>query len=259
MRKGGIVRGALAAACLAVFAFSAYEFFPEYMEQKAADEAFGELSAAMGLAEAEAGDAEAQDDGRKGPGISPVLPQYEALHEQNPDLFGWISIEGTKVDYPVMHTPDEPGKYLHADFNGKYSGSGTPFLDEECSYGCGNYIIYAHHMKSGSMFGQLPKYADRKFWEEHKTVRFDTLWDTGEYEAIAAFYADASEGSGFKYWEYADLNDEARFDEFVEGVRRSALYDTGITVEYGDQLITLSTCSYHTEDGRFVVVAKRAR
>ena len=181
------------------------------------------------------------------------------LNKQNNDLFGWLRIDETPINYPVMHTPDDPQYYLRRAFDKSSSQSGTPFLDAACHEGCGNYIIYGHHMKNETMFGTLPKYADKEYWEQHKTICFDTLYEHGEYEVIAAFYgkAIAEGGPGFRYYQYTDLTDPAVFAEYMEQVKAAAAYDTGITAEYGDELITLSTCSYHTTDGRFVVVAKK--
>ena len=192
--------------------------------------------------------------------IEPViLPEYEALYEQNHDLFGWLRIDDTPINYPVMHTPDEPQYYLRRAFDKSDSQSGTPFLDGACFEGCGNYIIYGHHMKNETMLGTLPKYADKEYWEQHRTICFDTLYEHGEYEVIAAFYgkAIAKGDPGFRYYQYTDLTDPAVFEEYMEQVNAAAIYDTEITAEYGDELITLSTCSYHTTDGRFVVVAKK--
>lgn len=189
------------------------------------------------------------------------LPQYQALAEQNPDFFGWIRIEGTQLDYPVMYTPDRPEYYLRRAFDGSYAISGTPFLEENCFEGCGNLILYGHNMKDGSMFRTLLSYADQAFWKEHPTVQFDTLERQGTYEVLAAFYAQASSKSTegtFPYYEYYDLGDWERFEEYLSLVKGAALYDTGVRAEYGDELLTLSTCSYHVTNGRFVVVARRS-
>ena len=193
------------------------------------------------------------------PVVLEILPAYAPLAEQNPDLFGWIAIDDTVLNYPVMHTPEDPEYYLHRAFDGTDSTSGVPFLDANCALDCGNYIIYGHHMKNGSMFALLPSYASEDYWKEHPVIRFDTLYKTGLYEVIAAFYSKAysPEDVGvFRYHAYTDLRDPERFDDFVEQMRAAALYDTGIEVEYGEQLLTLSTCEYHAKDGRFVVVAK---
>lgn len=187
--------------------------------------------------------------------ISPYLP----LKEQNADFFGWISIEGTKIDYPVMYTPDDPEYYLHRAFDKNSSQSGVPFLDATCSLECGNYLIYGHNMSNGTMFADLLSYADHEFWEEHPTIQFDTLDGTGSYFIFAAFYSEIylKKEDGFHYYQYTDLHDAENFDAYINQVKKAALYDTGITLEYGDMLLTLSTCSYHTTNGRFVVVARQ--
>ena len=189
-----------------------------------------------------------------------VLPQYQAVWEKNQDLAGWLSIEGTAIDYPVMHTAQDEEYYLRRAFDRSNSVSGTPFLAAGCFTGCGNYIIYGHNMKDGSMFAALLNYADDTFWEEHPTIRFDTLEETGTYQVLAAFYIDVSlseDGVAFPFYEYTGLRDEAIFQEYLAQVGDRALYSTGVTAEFGEQLLTLSTCSYNTSDERFVVVAKQ--
>ena len=189
-----------------------------------------------------------------------ILPQYQMLWEQNRDLAGWLSIEGTAIDYPVMHTAQDEEYYLRRAFDRSDSISGTPFLDGSCFVGCGNYIIYGHNMQDGSMFASLLNYADFSFWEEHPTIRFDTLEEAGTYQVLAVFYVDVSiseSGVAFPFYEYTDLRDDAVWQEYLDQVQNAAIYDTGLTAEPGEQLLTLSTCSYHASDGRFVVVAKR--
>lgn len=181
----------------------------------------------------------------------------ESMLALNPDYFGWITIEGTMVDYPVMLTPSSPQKYLHLSFEGSYSYSGVPFVDEVWTQESNLYLIYGHHMKNGSMFGSLLEYTEKSYYEEHPTIYFASLYDEGEYEIYGAFYSrDYPTGmDGFRYYEYTNLSEEARFNEFVEKVAEAREYDTGVTPAFGDRFIMLSTCSYHVENGRFVVVA----
>ena len=189
-----------------------------------------------------------------------ILPQYVELHEQNPDLFGWLTIEGTKIDYPVMRTPDRPDFYIDRGFEGEPSVSGLLFVEEQCPVDGSYYLIYGHHMANGSMFGNLPDYYRADYGAEHALIRFDTLYEQREYVLMAAFYAriyGEQERGGFRYYEYADLSDEETFNNFVREVKQAAIYDTGVDAEYGDELLALSTCYYHTHDGRFVIVAKR--
>ena len=188
------------------------------------------------------------------------LPQYVPLYEQNPDFFGWITIEGTNIDYPVMYSPNRPEYYLKRAFDGSDSASGALFIDGNCPADGNYYLIYGHHMKNKTMFGQIPNYAEQSYYEEHPIIRFDTLFEQREYQVIAAFYSRLYwqyETDVFRYYQYTDLTDEAVFEEYIEQVQVAAIYDTGLTAEYGDELLTLTTCNYHTQDGRFVVVARR--
>lgn len=191
--------------------------------------------------------------------VRSVLPEYAALYEQNSDLFGWLRIDGTGVDYPVMQTPNDPQYYLKRAFDKSSSNSGTPFLDGQCTEYGGIYIVYGHRMSNGSMFGKLADYADRQYWKKHKTIHFDTLYEHGEYEVMSVFYSRVfgSFEKAFRYYGYTDLTDEETFDNYVTQIMKKALYDTGITAEYGDQILVLSTCNYHITDGRFVVVARK--
>lgn len=189
-----------------------------------------------------------------------MLPQYEGLWQQNNDMAGWLSINGTPVDYPVMYTPDDPEYYLRRAFDGSYAISGSLFLDENCPPGSNHLLIYGHQMKNGTMFGSLSQYAKENYAKEHPVIGFDTLYTEEEYEVMASFYSRAyneQDEDVFRYYQYTDLSEEETFDEYVRKVKEAALYDTGIDAQYGDSIITLSTCSSHVRDGRFVVVARK--
>lgn len=188
-----------------------------------------------------------------------ILTQYASVYERNPDLFGWICIEGTVLDYPVMHTPDDPEKYLHLSFAGETSTAGTPFMDAKCGIDSDNYIIYGHNMKDGTMFREILRYADKSYWQAHPVIRFDTLYEQGEYDVLAAFYDRVyyADENCFKFYRFIKAADKADYDNAIQNYKEKSLYDTGVTAEYGDQLITLVTCSYHEENGRFVVVARQ--
>jgi len=192
-----------------------------------------------------------------------VVAEYAKLYQANNDIIGWVKIDGTKIDYPVMQTKDDPEYYLHRNFDKEYADSGTPFLDasSDIFLPTSNFLVYGHNMKNGTMFHDLLKYESKDFFEEHKTFTFDTIYKggQGEYEVIAAAYSKIypKDSKKFKYYQYASISTESDFNEYVGGVKALAAYDTGITAEYGDQLLTLSTCAYHTDEGRFFVVAKR--
>lgn len=190
-----------------------------------------------------------------------ILEQYRELHEQNTDMAGWIRIGGTEIDYPVMYTADD--LYLSHGFDKAESRSGVPFIDKRCTiepFGT-NTIIYGHHMKNGTMFAGLERYEDENFFEKHPTVRFDTLYEQREYEIIAVFKSKVYRKSDmvFKHYNFLNAEDAAAYNEHIANIKALSLYDTGVTAAYGDELITLVTCAYHTENGQFVVVAKMIR
>ncbi len=269
--KKWLVRLVLPVLCV-VFAFSIYKLADIKVKQNTEQGSFYTLASSVEAlrraetAEIDAWDMEGERSQTDAAGAEAseaqdqsVLPEYALAYADNPDLFGWIRIEGTLVDYPVMYTPEDGERYLHRAYDGSISQSGTPFIDAGCDP-CGSfYLIYGHRMKSGTMFGTLPSYADRTYRDAHSIICFDTLYERREYEVIAAFASKiyGEDEVGFRYYEYTDLSEHKVFEEYMTGVMSSALYDTKAEISYGDELITLSTCSYHTEDGRFVVVAKR--
>lgn len=189
-----------------------------------------------------------------------ILPQYQTLYEQNPNLWGWIKIDETSLSYPVMYTPEDSEYYLSRDFAGNPSASGVPFLAGECTEDCGNYIIYGHNMKNGKMFAPIVSYAKEDFYKEHPVILLDTLYEHRSYSVIAAFYSKAyyqEDTNVFRYYQYTDLRNPETFDEYIKQVKEAAIYETDTDVQFGDELLTLSTCSYHSDNGRFVVVAKK--
>lgn len=190
---------------------------------------------------------------------SAILSQYAELAQKNPEFYGWIKIDNTIVDYPVMHTPNDPKKYLHLNFDGKYSIAGTIFMDHRCSTESDDLILHGHNMKNKTMFGSILQYKDEAYWREHPVIQFDTLYEQREYEVLAAFFDHVYDENDtcFKYYNFIEAVDEDAFHRALRSYQEKALYDTGVSVQYGDQFLTLSTCAYHTKNGRFVVVARR--
>lgn len=209
-------------------------------------------------------DAKTEDDikGLKGNDVKvpEVLDEYAGLYAENSDTIGWLKIDGMTIDYVVMQAPDEINKYLRHDFYGKGSTRGCLFVDEYCDiFNSDNIIIYGHNMKDGSMFGTLDSYADESFYAEHKIIRFDTIYEKHSYEVVAAISTSipAKDEDVFRYYEYTSSNDEETFLDYADFIEKNKLYDTGVEINPGDKLLTLSTCAYHTTDGRFVVVARQ--
>ncbi len=186
------------------------------------------------------------------------LAEYLELYRQNEDMVGWISIAGTTINYPVMQSRNNPNFYLKHNFEKEYSYLGTPYVQENCDIAeSDNLVIYGHHIKGGKMFGALEDYKSKSFYEEHKNIQFDTLTEQEEYEIVAVFKTVAYSSEGFRYYDFVDAENEEDFNSYVGKCKELALYDTGVTAEYGDRLITLSTCEYSAQNGRLVVVAKK--
>lgn len=181
-----------------------------------------------------------------------------ALHEENPDCIGWLTIERTMVDYPVMYHPEEENYYLHRDFDGNYNANGCLFLAENCEPETSdNLIIYGHHMNSGKMFAALEDYKEKKFCEEHPLITYNTLHGKETYQVLAAFATPVYTGNDFTYYAFTKAEDKGEYDSFIKAVKERSLYDTGVTASYGEKLLTLSTCEYSQKNGRMVVVAKK--
>ena len=189
-----------------------------------------------------------------------VLEKYKKLFSQNKSLIGWIKIDDTNIDYPVMQTVNNE-YYLDHNYNQQYDKNGSIFLDKDCDItnpGC-NMIIYGHHMKSGKMFGNLQLYSNREYYEKHPYIQFDTIYEEGRYQIMYVFRSRIynEDEIVFKYYQFFEASTPEEFDSHMNEMAKLSLYDTGVRATYGDKLITLSTCDNSEQDGRFVVVAKK--
>ena len=187
-----------------------------------------------------------------------MMQSFAQLYVLNSDIVGWMTVPGTSIDYPVMQNQTKKDYYLNHNFDKQYSSWGCLYTWPVCDVDApsDNITIYGHHMRDGSMFTPLDSYMEKSFWETNPYINFDTLTEQHTYEILAVFKTTASVGEGFAYHEYVDM-DEGQFDQFVATCKSLALYDTGVEAQYGDKLITLSTCEYSQTNGRLVVVAKR--
>lgn len=190
----------------------------------------------------------------------PVLDEYKNLLNKNKRLIGWVKIDDTNIDYPVMQTTDNE-YYLDHNLNQEYDKNGSIFMDKDCDVlkPSTNLILYGHHMKSGQMFGGLSLYSDQNYYEKHPCIQFDTIYEKGLYEIMYVFRSRvySEDEIVFKYYQFIDAQSEQEFDSYMNDMEGMSLYDTGVTAQYGDRLLTLSTCDYQEKNGRFVVVAKK--
>lgn len=176
-----------------------------------------------------------------------MLGRYTELYEINQDLAGWLSIEGMKIDYPVMQCEDD-SYYLHHDFYGEDSKYGCLYVKERADFDAGtNFMIYGHNMKDGSMFGDLDLYLKEEFYKEHPAISFDTLYEERTYDIIAVFRSQVYDADDdvFKYYQFYEADTQEEFENFYGNIKELSLYDTGVEAAFGDTFLTLSTCAYH--------------
>ena len=237
-----------------VFIGSGFMLSKELMQSKKEKDAFEQMNAQLHSAIEKA---EAEEKSQE----ELTLEHYAQLKQQNEHFVGWIAIPDTPLSYPVMHTPDNIEYYLRRAFDGSYAISGTPFIGEGCDINSTNVLIYGHRMNNETMFTTLLDYAKKDFWENHKEIHFDTLDRLQTYQVVSAFYINiptADDPDAFRWYNYSGNIEGEAFSEYVRQIKAHAYYDTGIEVNEGDKLITLTTCAYNDETQRFVVVAKLA-
>ena len=185
---------------------------------------------------------------------------YKEYFLANEDMAGWLQIPDTNIDYPIMWTPEDEEYYLRKGFDRKYDKAGCLILDTDSKVepATTNLIIHGHNMKAGTMFGKLEEYEDPEYGASHDTIYLHTPRTLRTYQVIAVFRSQVYKKSDtvFKFYKFFEADSEEEFLDFYNNIKEMSLYDTGVCAEYGDRFITLSTCSYHVDNGRFVVVAK---
>lgn len=185
--------------------------------------------------------------------------KVEELQKENPELVGWIEIPGTTINYPVMHGNDNEF-YLNHNYKKEVTKSGSIFIDADYSFNpkSTNLLMYGHNMRNGTMFTSLLNYKSEDYYKSHPNIRFTTTTDDVLYEIIAAFeskvYSDYEDS--FKYYNFINAKNEKDFQDYIYNIKCLTPYAINNTAHLGDDLITLSTCAYHTKDGRFAIVGK---
>lgn len=192
-----------------------------------------------------------------------VIDTVKELQNENADVIAWIKINDTNINYPVVQTNDND-YYLYRNYRKENSNYGSIFIDKnsDIENTNSNIIMYGHNMKDGSMFGDLLKYEDEEYYNNHKYIEFVTNTNSSTYEIIAVFKSRIfykNEKDVFRYYYYTDLDTEEDYNYYIDNCKQLSLYDTGVNAEYGEQIITLITCEYSSENGRMVVVAKKSK
>lgn len=189
------------------------------------------------------------------------IEKIKKLQEDNSDIKGWINVKDTKINYPILQGADNE-YYLNHNYKKEKSEYGSIYLKDKSKIddNNSNLILYGHNMKDGEMFNNLLNYTDKSYYDEHKDITITTQNEERKYQVIAVFKSRIfyqNEKNVFRYYNYINLEDENKYNEFIDNVNKIKLYDTELAANYGEQLITMITCEYSQENGRMIVVAKK--
>ena len=182
-----------------------------------------------------------------------ILPELTELYRQNNDLVGWICMEDTNINYPVMQTVDNPNYYLKRGFDKEYSSYGCPYVQEDCDVlkPSDNLVIYGHHMNNGTMFADLCNYASKAYRDAHPTVVIETKDGVSVYTVFSVMKVKSDDD----WYRFTSVGKEKSYNSMIEYAKEKSIYDTGITPAYNQQILTLSTCYGDSNDGRILILA----
>ena len=257
----------IAVLLIGVLAFAIYKLNTEYIPQQKEAQRYEELRDILHNSEETVGGGE--EDSSEEPQTLETTSKGEVirvyslkeLFDMNSDMVGWLTVPDTRIDYPVMHTPNDVEYYLHTDFDGYYSFSGCLFVGDNCDIDSDVFVIYGHNMNNGSMFGEIDLYSYQNYFEEHRDVIFRTRDGTRLYKVFAAFptkvYDKDDEIEGFRYYNSVGDKTKAEYEKTVKEICDLSVVSSDDVPAYPAQIVYLSTCAYHEENGRFVIAAYR--
>lgn len=266
LRKvGGVICVAAAVICFAIYFGMEYSNYKgkkeiEHLQDLKQTASESPVTTLEKKGELEQEESEEETTEKKKPEI---LPEYQAIYQENQDFVGWIKIADTIIDYPVMQSKNDSEYYLNHTFSGEEDKNGTLFIDNrnDIVERSTNIIIYGHNMKSNAMFGSLKKYLDEEYWKNHKTIQFDTIYEKGTYEitAVCLGKVEYQDENVFRYYDFLNAESKKEFEAFKKNVEESAVLADKNPVKYGDELLTLSTCNHYVENGRLYIVARKIK
>lgn len=194
---------------------------------------------------------EKEEQAGREPEVSDV--DLRSLQHQYPDVRGWLTIQESGIDYPVLQSsPEEPEYYLPKDYRGNYDINGSLFLQADCILGeSGNLTIYGHNMNSGAMFGNLDQYASYDYWKAHPRVFFQTPGGMEEYRIAAVLKADVSMFD----FQRTSFQSPQELEAYVAQAKALSLFETGVDGIGCEKTLTLVTCSYEWKHARNILVA----
>lgn len=246
----------LLCVCVAAAGFSVLRLAQIYSAKSQTDSTYASLTEQVHTQPAEAPEGEPEAEQTE---TTAYVSPYQSLWERNHQLVGWISIEDTDIDYPVMQNVQDPDYYLDHDFYRRSDYHGVPFVSADCDMAdADNFVIYGHHIRDGSMFAQLQRYTDEAYIMAHPYIRFDTLESEGLWRIAAVFSISASETAVFPYHNVTKFSpDTMTAADYLSRAQYYSLWSAEAFVSENPKLITLTTCEYSHQDGRLVIIAEK--
>ena len=252
-KKSDVVLNILMVVFLLVFVVSASVLGKKLWDAHQQKVKYDELAQIAGMQQTVP--AQPEDPAQPTPEPLTKEERFTRLLEVNKNFVGWLNVPDTAINYPVVFTPDSPEYYLRRDFYGEWAMGGVLFMGEGCQLDGNSFMIHGHNMDNGTMFADLMNYQEESYYKDHPVLNYNTMDEDGRYQILGAIYYDADDPPEFPVYSYVGRLDDARFREVTDFISRRTLYQTGATAVPGDTLMMLSTCSYHTEEGRFIVAA----
>lgn len=250
MKWKKVLSAGLTLICLGVFIYAAHGLISTWLDYSSNNRLVSDLQETFyDAAENEEAVAQADNDG-----APRVRSGFDRLLEENEELVGWLTIDGTQIDYPILKA-DNNEEYLRHDFYKNWNILGSIFMDfrNDVTSFDKNTIVYGHRTKDGSMFEGLTKFQDKEFFDTHQTFTFDTLYESYEAEVFAVY--NTTTDFNYIQTEFASEDD---YGQLLSRMREESMFDTNVEVGTEDHILTLSTCDYELDEdeGRFVVHAK---
>ena len=245
---------------LSLVAYSGYHLFKIYSDYNTSDKTYEKLQDEYAVDDSKKNDDSTKGSEAQSPWYDDIDIDFAGLRSENPDVVGWIYFENEDISYPVMYSGDN-SYYLRKTFKREHATAGSIFLEgsNKTDFSDCHTIIYGHNMNNETMFGTLDRYQDAAFWAANPTFTLTTPEEERRYEVFAAAVCRVlnTEEAGFRYYDHAGELTEAQQEVLTAWLAGQALYETGISPAFGEQIVILSTCSYHTDNGRFIVAARR--
>lgn len=255
-KAGAVITNIILAVSIAVAVFSAWKLWGFYQKYHKGEEEYNKLTDYVNEKDDDTGKKTETDD--KKSDVCPITVDFDALQEINEDVVGWIYIPGTEINYPVVQG-DNNEYYLHRTFEKKDNFTGAIFMDSLCQldFSSDNTILYGHNMKNGTMFGYLKRTYDTGYdkdadWSNHRKMWLLSPDAVREYELFAARRISAKADVDVYT---VECGTPEEYEAFQKEQKENSIYDTGIKPDKERPMLTLSTCTSDSEDGRFVVQA----